>query len=172
MGREEFDHPKPIEVPKGHLAVYVGSKDDDPHRVLVPIIYFNHPLFGQLLQEAEKEFGYNHSGGIKIPCPISEFERVKTSIAAGRKTLGHCVCVGSLCLSTLVSVLFGRKKRLGRVIGRGSKPHRVMSVLFGRKKRLGRVIGRGSKPHRVSGQWRCGVVLKTNNFQESFCNGV
>lgn len=85
MGDSPFE-PKPVEVPKGHLAVYVGQKDDDPHRVLVPIIYFNHPLFGGLLKEAEKEFGYNHPGGITLPCPYSEFERVQTCIAAGRKT--------------------------------------------------------------------------------------
>ncbi|XP_058085599.1 auxin-responsive protein SAUR36-like [Magnolia sinica] len=74
---------KPVEVPKGHLAVYVGQKDNDPHRFLVPVIYFNHPLFGQLLREAEREYGFNHTGGITIPCPISEFESVQTRIAAG-----------------------------------------------------------------------------------------
>lgn len=70
-------------VPKGHLAVYVGQKDADFCRVLVPVIYFNHPLFGELLREAEEEFGYDHPGGITIPCGVSEFERVKTKIAAG-----------------------------------------------------------------------------------------
>ncbi|XP_019189087.1 PREDICTED: auxin-responsive protein SAUR36-like [Ipomoea nil] len=68
-------------VPKGHLAVYVGGeKGEDFTRVLVPVIYFNHPLFGELLREAEKEFGFNHPGGITLPCRISEFERVQTRI--------------------------------------------------------------------------------------------
>ncbi|KAK8718391.1 hypothetical protein V6N13_045626 [Hibiscus sabdariffa] len=74
---------KPIEVPKGHLAVYVGQNNGDFHRVLVPVIYFNHPLFGELLREAEKEYGYSHPGGITLPCGFSEFERVQTRIAAG-----------------------------------------------------------------------------------------
>ncbi|KVH97102.1 auxin-responsive protein SAUR36 [Cynara cardunculus var. scolymus] len=69
-------------VPKGKMAVYVGQKDGDFKRVLVPVIYINHPLFGQLLREAEEEYGHNHSGGITIPCRISEFENVKTRIAA------------------------------------------------------------------------------------------
>ena len=71
-------------VPKGHLAVYVGQKDGagDFQRVLVPVIYFNHPLFGELLRESEKEYGFHHSGGITIPCRISEFESVQTRIAA------------------------------------------------------------------------------------------
>ncbi|KAB5526961.1 hypothetical protein DKX38_020808 [Salix brachista] len=45
---------KPVTVPKGHLAIYVGQEDGDFHRVLVPVIYFNHPLFGELLREAEE----------------------------------------------------------------------------------------------------------------------
>ncbi|KAI9180345.1 hypothetical protein LWI28_003808 [Acer negundo] len=73
---------KPVEVPKGYLAVYVGQKDGDFHRVLVPVIYFNHPLFGQLLREAEKEYGFNQQGGITIPCRFSEFEQVQTRIAS------------------------------------------------------------------------------------------
>lgn len=73
-------------VPKGHLAVYVGdSDDDDTHRYVVPVIYFNHPLFGDLLQEAEKVYGFNHPGGITIPCGVSEFESVQTQIAAGSR---------------------------------------------------------------------------------------
>ncbi|XWS77231.1 hypothetical protein CRYUN_Cryun01aG0243800 [Craigia yunnanensis] len=74
---------KLMEVPKGHLAVYVGRKDSDFHRVLVPVIYFNHPLFGELLREAEREYGFSHQGGITIPCRFSEFESVQTRIAAG-----------------------------------------------------------------------------------------
>ncbi|KAJ1383704.1 Small auxin-up RNA [Sesbania bispinosa] len=70
-------------VPKGHLAVYVGQKDDEFHRVLVPVVYFNHPLFSELLREAEKEYGFHHPGGITIPCRVTEFERVKTRIASG-----------------------------------------------------------------------------------------
>lgn len=74
---------KPVTVPKGHLAVYVGKKDGDFHRVLVPVIYFNHPLFGELLREAEEEYGFNQQGGITIPCRFSEFERVQTRIKSG-----------------------------------------------------------------------------------------
>ncbi|KAI7989819.1 Auxin-responsive protein SAUR36 [Camellia lanceoleosa] len=74
----------PIEggVSKGHLAVYVGEKEDDTHRYLVPVIYINHPLLGKLLEEAVNEYGFDHSGGIQIPCRISEFENVRTRIAA------------------------------------------------------------------------------------------
>ncbi|CAN1308041.1 Auxin-responsive protein SAUR36 [Linum perenne] len=53
-------------VPKGQLAVYVGQKDGDGgdvyHRVLVPVIYINHPLFGELLKEAQEEYGFDQEG--------------------------------------------------------------------------------------------------------------
>lgn len=86
LDQTPFDR-KPVAVPKGHLAVYVGQKDDDTHRYLVPVIYFNHPLFGELLREAEQEYGFHHPGGITIPCRVSEFESVQTKIAGetGRK---------------------------------------------------------------------------------------
>ncbi|KAL2472460.1 SAUR-like auxin-responsive protein family [Abeliophyllum distichum] len=80
---QERDEPKhSVSVPKGHLAVYVGDKEDDTCRVLVPVIYFNHPLFGELLREAEKVHGFNHPGGIQIPCRKFEFENVQMKIAA------------------------------------------------------------------------------------------
>ncbi|XP_043715172.1 auxin-responsive protein SAUR36-like [Telopea speciosissima] len=83
LGPEQSEAKSDPAVPKGHLAVYVGEKDGYPHRVLVPVIYFNHPLFAELLREAEEEYGYQHPGGITIPCRISDFESVQTRIAAG-----------------------------------------------------------------------------------------
>ncbi|OIT29311.1 PREDICTED: auxin-responsive protein SAUR36-like [Nicotiana attenuata] len=81
VGQEQIESKK-VSVPKGHLVVYVGEKGDDTCRVVVPVIYFNHPLFAELLREAEMVYGYDHSGGIQIPCRISEFENVQSRIAA------------------------------------------------------------------------------------------
>ncbi|KAF2282684.1 hypothetical protein GH714_043794 [Hevea brasiliensis] len=82
---------KSVKVPKGHLAIYVGQKDGDFHRVLVPVIYINHPLFGELLREAEYEYGFNQQGGITIPCRYSEFESVQTRIASVSGGRGNLV---------------------------------------------------------------------------------
>lgn len=68
-------------VPKGHLAVYVGKNDEEPRRYLVPVIYFNHPLFEELLREAEEVFGFHHAGNITIPCRKVKFESVQLKIA-------------------------------------------------------------------------------------------
>lgn len=77
---QDPDLEKPAPVPKGHLAVYVGQKDGDFQRILVPVVYFNHPLFGDLLKESEREYGFDHPGGITIPCGMSEFEQIQTRI--------------------------------------------------------------------------------------------
>ncbi|KAJ8555642.1 hypothetical protein K7X08_013138 [Anisodus acutangulus] len=81
VGQEPVELKK-VSVPKGHLAVYVGEKEDDTCRIVVPVMFFNHPLFVELLREAEMVYGYNHSGGIQIPCRVSKFENVKSRIAA------------------------------------------------------------------------------------------
>ncbi|XP_008367340.1 auxin-induced protein 15A-like [Malus sylvestris] len=60
------------EVPKGHFAVYVG--EDEKKRFVIPISYLNHPLFQDLLNKAEEEFGYDHpTGGLTIPCSEDYF---------------------------------------------------------------------------------------------------
>ncbi|RYR73868.1 hypothetical protein Ahy_A02g008420 [Arachis hypogaea] len=62
---------KSNDVPKGYLAVYVGDK---MKRFLIPISYLNQPLFQDLLNQAEEEFGYDHpNGGLTIPCEEDEF---------------------------------------------------------------------------------------------------
>ncbi|RYR22696.1 hypothetical protein Ahy_B03g067998 [Arachis hypogaea] len=57
---------KSVEVPKGHLAVYVGEKQK---RFVIPVSYLNQPSIQDLLSQAEEEFGYDHPmGGLTIPC--------------------------------------------------------------------------------------------------------
>ncbi|VVB14705.1 unnamed protein product [Arabis nemorensis] len=76
------NEPKPPVIPKGHLVVHVGESGDDTMRVVVPVIYFNHPLFSELLDKAEQVYGFNQPGRIMIPCRVSEFEKVQKRIAA------------------------------------------------------------------------------------------
>ncbi|KAG5007918.1 hypothetical protein AAZX31_09G200000 [Glycine max] len=61
-------------VPKGHVAVYVVGELQKNKRFVVPISYLNHPLFLDLLNRAEEEFGFNHPlGGLTIPCKEDAF---------------------------------------------------------------------------------------------------
>ncbi|KAL0334642.1 UNVERIFIED_CONTAM: Auxin-induced protein X15 [Sesamum radiatum] len=56
-----------VDVPKEHLAVYVG--ESERKRFVIPVSYLNHPSFQDLLFQAEEEFGFDHPmGGITIPC--------------------------------------------------------------------------------------------------------
>ncbi|KAM0834097.1 hypothetical protein ACQ4PT_063837 [Festuca glaucescens] len=76
-------------TPKGQVAVYVGGDEPggESMRYVVPVVYFNHPLFGELLREAEEEFGFQHPGGITIPCAATRFERAAAvaGSCSGRK---------------------------------------------------------------------------------------
>ncbi|KAL9360128.1 hypothetical protein Peur_048251 [Populus x canadensis] len=67
------------DVPKGCLAIKVGQGEEQ-QRFVVPVIYFNHPLFIQLLKEAEEEYGFDQKGTITIPCHVEEFMYVQGMI--------------------------------------------------------------------------------------------
>ncbi|KHN11768.1 Auxin-induced protein 10A5 [Glycine soja] len=69
---------KRVEVPKGYLAVYVGDK---MRRFMIPVSYLNQPSFQELLNQAEEEFGYDHStGGLTILCEEDEFLNVTSRL--------------------------------------------------------------------------------------------
>ncbi|KAL6974658.1 hypothetical protein U1Q18_028839 [Sarracenia purpurea var. burkii] len=67
-----FQSPEPPHgVPKGYLAVYVGP---ELRRFIIPTCYLSHPVFKVLLEKVEEEFGFDHSGGLTIPCEIETFK--------------------------------------------------------------------------------------------------
>ncbi|XP_022769751.1 auxin-responsive protein SAUR32-like [Durio zibethinus] len=76
------------DVPKGCLAIKVGSLGEEQQRFVVPVMYFNHPLFMQLLKEAEEEYGFDQKGMITIPCHVEEFRNVRGLIDR-EKSLHH-----------------------------------------------------------------------------------
>ncbi|XP_073135236.1 protein SMALL AUXIN UP-REGULATED RNA 51-like [Henckelia pumila] len=67
-GNEEW---QPMDVPKGHFAVYVG---DNRSRHIVPISFLSSPEFQMLLQSAEEEFGFEQHMGLTILCQQEAFE--------------------------------------------------------------------------------------------------
>ncbi|OMO97817.1 Auxin responsive SAUR protein [Corchorus olitorius] len=64
------------DIPKGCLAILVGQGEEQ-QRFVIPVIYINHPLFMQLLKEAEEEYGFDQKGPITIPCHVEEFRNVQ-----------------------------------------------------------------------------------------------
>ncbi|KAK7332711.1 hypothetical protein VNO80_29466 [Phaseolus coccineus] len=75
-------------VPKGCLAIKVGQGEDQ-QRFVVPVMYFTHPLFMQLLKEAEEEYGFDQKGTIAIPCHVEEFRNVRGIIDSEKSLLHH-----------------------------------------------------------------------------------
>ncbi|VFQ86620.1 unnamed protein product [Cuscuta campestris] len=66
------------EIPKGHLAVYVG---DNKKRFVIPISYLKDHSFQDLLSQAEEEFGFDHPmGGLTIPCVEETFLDIISSM--------------------------------------------------------------------------------------------
>ncbi|GMP70708.1 hypothetical protein CsSME_00029443 [Camellia sinensis var. sinensis] len=66
-GKEEVK-----DIPKGFLAIMVGQGEEQ-QRFIIPVMYLNHPLFMELLKEAEEEYGFDQKGPINIPCHVEEF---------------------------------------------------------------------------------------------------
>lgn len=64
-------------IPKGCMAVMVGHEGGEQKRFVIPVIYIYHPLFMELLKEAEEEYGFDHRGPINIPCDVQQFSNVE-----------------------------------------------------------------------------------------------
>ncbi|KAK4803783.1 hypothetical protein SAY86_003600 [Trapa natans] len=67
----------PLDVPKGHFAVYVGPNRT---RYIVPISFLALSEFQNLLQAAEEEFGFDHDMGLTIPCEEVVFESLTSTL--------------------------------------------------------------------------------------------
>ncbi|PIN26100.1 hypothetical protein CDL12_01169 [Handroanthus impetiginosus] len=72
----------PPDVPRGYLAVYVGP---ELRRFIIPTSYLSDPLFKVLLEKVEEEFGFDHSGGLTIPCEIETFKYLLQCMENHRK---------------------------------------------------------------------------------------
>lgn len=75
----------PQGVPKGSLAVYVGP---ELRRFIIPTSYLSDPLFKRLLEKVEEEFGFDHSGGLTIPCETETFKYLLNCMENHQKELG------------------------------------------------------------------------------------
>ncbi|KAM7254075.1 hypothetical protein ACFE04_031757 [Oxalis oulophora] len=60
-------------VPRGSLAVYVGHEE---RRFVVPTSCLSMPEFKELMDSAAEEYGFEHQGGLHIPCEEEDFEEI------------------------------------------------------------------------------------------------
>ncbi|GJN01749.1 hypothetical protein PR202_ga19040 [Eleusine coracana subsp. coracana] len=78
---------KPTCVPRGCVAVLVGEEEEAAERVVVEVRALGQPCVRALLDMAEREFGYDQKGVLRIPCAADEFRR---AVAADHdSTRGH-----------------------------------------------------------------------------------
>ncbi|GLJ53507.1 hypothetical protein SUGI_1141610 [Cryptomeria japonica] len=87
-----------LNVPSGHLPVYVGIIQQK--RFVVRATDLNHPLFRELLDRAEEEFGFESPGLLTIPCEEFHFLNILGVVRnkeADQKPLNlNVMCVCSL----------------------------------------------------------------------------
>ncbi|XP_020582271.1 auxin-induced protein 6B-like [Phalaenopsis equestris] len=68
-----------IDVPAGHIAVYVGSRG---RRFVIRVKHLNHPAFRNLLHQVEKEYGFHQPGPLSLPCDETAFLQVLRQISS------------------------------------------------------------------------------------------
>ncbi|XP_020582270.1 auxin-induced protein 6B-like [Phalaenopsis equestris] len=68
-----------IDVPAGHIAVYVGSMG---RRFVIRVKHLNHPAFRNLLHQVEKEYGFHQPGPLSLPCDETAFLQVLRQISS------------------------------------------------------------------------------------------
>ncbi|KAL6651382.1 hypothetical protein ACP70R_010307 [Stipagrostis hirtigluma subsp. patula] len=71
-----------VPVPRGCVAVLVGGEAEPPERVVVEVRALAQPCVRALLEMAEREFGYDQKGVLRIPCAADEFRRAVAADSA------------------------------------------------------------------------------------------
>nr|GMD53693.1 auxin-responsive protein SAUR32-like [Ipomoea batatas]GMD53694.1 auxin-responsive protein SAUR32-like [Ipomoea batatas]GME21480.1 auxin-responsive protein SAUR32-like [Ipomoea batatas] len=94
-------------VAKGSVAIMVGGKGEEQQRFVIPVNYINHPLFFQLLKEAEEVYGFHHRGPINIPCHAEEFRHVRKLIHQDHQNHSTwCFKIRAAAVSTLKFLVY------------------------------------------------------------------
>ncbi|KAH7424024.1 hypothetical protein KP509_12G086200 [Ceratopteris richardii] len=79
-------------VPCGHLAVYIGEKEEERTRFFIKTTCLSHPLFKALLNKTAEEIGFHHEGALAIPCGADFFERLlKLMYLTPHSDRGYCI---------------------------------------------------------------------------------
>ncbi|KAE8719970.1 Auxin-responsive protein SAUR72 [Hibiscus syriacus] len=75
------------DVPQGHFPVHVGIDPVSSRRFIVSAEMLRYPIFVELLNRSEQEYGYEQSGVLRIPVNVVVFDRVLEAFRQGRVPL-------------------------------------------------------------------------------------
>ncbi|KAH6813266.1 hypothetical protein C2S51_022284 [Perilla frutescens var. frutescens] len=82
-------------VDKGHFTIYTA----DDRRFVVPLAYLNNPVFRQLLEMSEEEYGLPSDGPIVLPCDSVFMDYAICLIRKGRAGDLHEALIKSVARS-------------------------------------------------------------------------
>lgn len=103
----------PSPVDKGHFAIYTA----DGRRFVVPLAYLNNPVFRQLLEMSEEEYGLPRDGPIVLPCDSIFMDYAICLIRKGRAGDLHQALVKSVARSRCSSsCLYQGQMSRGRLL--------------------------------------------------------
>ncbi|KAK2971693.1 hypothetical protein RJ640_007731 [Escallonia rubra] len=77
--------PNRPKTPSGSLAVYAGA---ERRRFVIPTRFLNLPVFVDLLDKAEEEFGYQNNGGLVLPCEAEFFAEILKFLVRDEQKFG------------------------------------------------------------------------------------
>lgn len=66
----------PEDVKEGQFAVVAKKDEAKPMRFVAELSVLERPAFLKLLEMAEDEFGFRHSGALELPCRPEELRRI------------------------------------------------------------------------------------------------
>ncbi|KAK3000190.1 hypothetical protein RJ639_024280 [Escallonia herrerae] len=81
------DGPNRPRTPSGSLAVYADA-GAERRRFVIPTRFLNLPVFVDLLDKAEEEFGYQSNGGLVLPCEAEFFAEILKFLARDEQKFG------------------------------------------------------------------------------------
>ncbi|KAJ1294302.1 hypothetical protein BS78_01G136000 [Paspalum vaginatum] len=73
-------------MPRGYVPMRLVGDGDEHETVvlLVPVALLNEPRMAELLDMAERRFGYGQPGVLRIPCDARRFEQLVGLACGGR----------------------------------------------------------------------------------------
>nr|GEX06332.1 auxin-responsive protein SAUR72-like [Tanacetum cinerariifolium] len=92
-------------APMGCFPVYVGP---EKQRFVIKTKHASHPLFKELLEEAELEYGYQSDEPIKLPCDVDYFSKVVLEMDHCGDDMGSHIQIVDAAMASWIDTFAGK----------------------------------------------------------------